>query len=70
VSPVTAELLISGAGFVLSVVCSAFVSGSRWGRVTAQLAELERERVTRSDVSGIGERLAKIEGMFELKLRE
>ena len=69
-SAVTAEILIATAGVVVSVICSVFVAGSRWGRVTTQLEELKRERVTRSDVSGIGERLARIEGMFELKLKE
>jgi hypothetical protein len=69
-SPDLVAALISGAGFLLSVSGSFFIAGSRWGEVKAKLAELERDKVTTGDVRAMGERLARIEGMFELKLRE
>jgi hypothetical protein len=56
-SPVTLTLLISGAGVVLSVCSSMFVAGSRWGRIEG-------------DMRSISDRLAKIEGMFTLQLRD
>jgi hypothetical protein len=70
VNPTAAEVVIAVAGFVLSVASSFFIAGSRWGEVKAKLAELERDKVTTGDVRAMGERLARIEGMFELKLRE
>jgi hypothetical protein len=54
---VAAEVAIASAGFVLSLAGSMFVAGSRWGRVE-------------SDVRIMADRLAKIEGMFTLRLRD
>jgi hypothetical protein len=70
VSPEAVSALISATGFLLSIACSFFIAGSRWGEVKTKLAELERDKVTQGDVRAMGERLARIEGMFELKLRE
>ena len=56
-SPVTMALLISGAGVVVSVCSSMFVAGSRWGRVEG-------------DMRNVSDRLARIEGMFTLQLRD
>ena len=45
------------ATFVASVGASAFVAGVKWGKVETTL-------------KGLSERLARIEAMFELKLRD
>lgn len=63
---------ISGLGLVLSVLASAFIAGTRWGSVKAKLDSLERgqaDRATKDDLHSVTERLAKIEGMFELRLK-
>lgn len=67
--PTAIELLIAASTFVLSVGTSAFVSGARWGRVQATLVDLEKDRVRQSDITGFGNRLARIEGMFTLTLK-
>ena len=51
------EIIIGCVTFVTSVSTSMFIAGSRWGEV-------------RADVKTISERLAKIEGMFTLKLED
>lgn len=56
-TPVSLEILIASAGFILSICCSMFVAGSRWGRIEG-------------DMRSMSDRLAKIEGMFTLKLRQ
>lgn len=56
-SPVSLEILISAVGVIVSICCSMFVAGSRWGRVEG-------------DMRSMSDRLAKIEGMFTLKLRD
>lgn len=56
-SPVSLEILISAVGVIMSICCSMFVAGSRWGRVEG-------------DMRSMSDRLAKIEGMFTLKLRD
>lgn len=55
-SPVALEILISALGVFLSVCSAMFIAGSRWGRVEG-------------DMRSMSDRLAKIEGMFTLKLR-
>lgn len=67
------SLLIGVLTLLLSVTSSAFIAGSRWGRVSGKLEQLEtgqRDHVTRGDVQGMAERLARIEGMFELRLKD
>jgi hypothetical protein len=53
--------LISAGTFILSQLCSAvvaaFISGMHWGEL-------------RTDVREMNNRLAKIEGMFTLRLRD
>lgn len=49
--------LIGVGTFILSMATSFFIAGFRWGE-------------TRGDIKTISERLAKIEGMFEMKLKE
>lgn len=52
----TIIILSDIATFVISAGSSMFIAGTRWGEI-------------RSDVSTIKERMARIEGMFTLKLR-
>lgn len=61
---------ISVAGFILSVCVSMFVSGTRWGRVETSLRDLELDRVRQGDITGLRDRLSRIEGMFTLTLKE
>lgn len=51
------EILIAVVTFISSVGTSMFVAGSRWGRIE-------------QDVKSINDRLAKIEGMFTLRLKD
>lgn len=55
-TPVSLEILIAAIGVMISVCCSMFIAGSRWGRIEG-------------DMRSMSDRLAKIEGMFTLKLR-
>lgn len=56
-NPYTVELIISAITVLISVCSSMFVAGSRWGRVEG-------------DMRSMSDRLAKIEGMFTLRLRD
>lgn len=67
---VLVELVGALATIAISLGGSAFIAGTRWGEVRVKLAELERDKVTTSDMRTVTERLAKIEGMFTLKLRD
>lgn len=51
------QVVIASVGVLASVTVSAFVSGTRWGRIE-------------TDMRSMSDRLAKIEGMFTLKLRD
>lgn len=67
------SLIIAAITLLLSVVSSAFIAGSRWGRVNMKLEGLERgqqDSATTSDLHGLTERLARIEGMFELRIKD
>lgn len=67
------SLLIGLCTLFLSVGSSAFIAGSRWGAVNAKLASVEanqKDAVTTGDMQRVGERLARIEGMFELRLKD
>lgn len=50
-------ILISMVSLFLSLVGSAFIAGSKWGKMTTALNDIDK-------------RMARIEGMFELKLKE
>lgn len=63
------QLVIGIATFVLSVSVSMFVSGTRWGRVETTLRDLQTDRVRQGDITGLRDRLSRIEGMFTLTLR-
>jgi len=64
------NLLIGVVTFVLSVSVSMFVSGTRWGRVETIMNDLQQDRVRQTDVTGLRDRLSRIEGMFTLTLRD
>ena len=51
------ELVIGVATLVLSMTGSAFIAGTRWSRIE-------------SDIHSMSDRLAKIEGMFTLQLKQ
>lgn len=56
-TPVGVEITIAAIGVVLSISCSMFVAGSRWGRIEG-------------DMRTMADRLARIEGMFTLVPRD
>lgn len=56
-SPAIVEAVIGVCTVVLSVTGSAFVAGTRWGRVESEMKDMAT-------------RLAKIEAMFTLTLKE
>lgn len=71
-SAVGASALISLGGIVISVIVSVFVAGSQWGSVTRRVQQVEQQQsnaATKSDMQAVAERLARIEGMFELRFR-
>lgn len=70
ISDTTVNVIIGVITFVLSVSGSMFVSGTRWGRVESTLNDLQRDRVRQSDITGLRERLSRIEGMFTLSLKD
>lgn len=51
------QTVIAAGSVVASVTASAFISGTRWGAM-------------QQDMRGMADRLAKIEGMFTLRLRD
>jgi hypothetical protein len=61
VSPETTSLIIAAVTFIASIITSVgsamFIAGNRWGEV-------------RTDMRVMADRLAKIEGMFTLKLKD
>lgn len=71
-SPASSELFVSGVTFIASVVVSVFLAGTRWGAVQAELEQLRRDNQTIarvSDLQALSERMAKVEGMFEMRLK-
>ena len=64
------QVIIGVVTFVLSVSVSMFVSGTRWGRVETTLRDLQQDRVRQSDITALGARLSRIEGMFTLTLKD
>ena len=67
---ITIQVVIDIVTIVLSVCVSMFVSGTRWGRVETTLRELQTDRVRQNDITGLRDRLSKIEGMFTLTLKD
>lgn len=66
----TMQVVIAIATFIVSVAVSMFVSGTRWGRVESSLNDLQQDRVRQSDITGLRDRLSRIEGMFTLTLKD
>lgn len=70
ISDTTLTVIIAVFGVILSVSTSMFVSGTRWGRVEASLRDLQQDRVRQSDITGLRDRLSRIEGMFTLTIKD
>ena len=70
ISDVAVTTIIGVVTFVLSVGASMFVSGMRWGRIETKLNDLQRDRVSQSDINGMRDRLARIEALFTLTLKD
>lgn len=51
------QVIIAAGGVIASITVSSFMSGTRWGRVEG-------------DMRTMADRLAKIEGMFTLRLKD
>lgn len=51
------QVVIAGLGVIVSVCVSAFISGTRWGAMSAKMTQLEKD-------------IAEIKGMFVLRLRD
>lgn len=71
--PEALAAIISGCGVLVSFGGSAFIAGARWGGVNAkidQLATQQGNAATKDDMQRSNERLARIEGMFELRIRD
>lgn len=64
------EAAIAVVTFISSVSASAFISGTRWGRVESTLQDLQQDRVRQNDITGLRDRLSRIEGMFTLTLKD
>lgn len=67
-----ASVAISAAGVIISAVIATFIAGTRWGEVKRDIATLkqgQQDRATKADVQAVDLRLARIEGMFEIRLR-
>lgn len=69
-NPIEIEALIGVITFVVSVASAMFISGTRWGRIETTLQDLQQDRVRQSDITGLRDRLSRIEGMFTLTLRD
>lgn len=69
ISDVTITVIIGVITFVMSVSVSMFISGTRWGRVETTLRDLQQDRVRQGDITGLRDRLSRIEGMFTLTLK-
>ena len=72
-SPEVVATWISGAGFALSVLASAYISGRRDGRIDLRVTMLEANQdklATKDQLAGVKEDIAEIKGMFRMTLRE
>lgn len=76
-TPVDLASWITAGGVVISVGASLLITGIRWGRLEARQKMVEKNQeylqanmITRDQGANMLERLARIEGMFELKLKE
>jgi hypothetical protein len=56
-SAIDVQILVSAVTFIMSIAGSMFIAGNRWGRIE-------------SKIEIMADRLAKIEGMFTLRLKD
>jgi hypothetical protein len=71
-TPIEAALLVSGIGWIISVVSAIAIVSFRGGRLVQKLNDIEKRlenQVTTTDLHSLDNRLSKIEGMFELTLK-
>ena len=71
-SPEGTAAVITGAGFLFSLLTSVYVSGRRDGRLDVRVTMLESNQdklATKEQLSGVKEDLAEIKGMFRMTLR-
>lgn len=64
------SIIIGVVTFFVSVATCMFISGTRWGRVESTLRDLQQDRVRQADITGLRDRLSRIEGMFTLTLKD
>lgn len=64
--------VIAGVGILLSVIGSAMVVSYRVGKVEQEIrgAQAAQQVATTTALQAVAERLARIEGMFELRLKD
>lgn len=72
VSPQAWAAVIAGVGVIMSLIGAAVVVSYRVGRIEAELraASSSAQTATAAAINGMTERLARIEGMFELRLKD
>lgn len=72
VSPQAWAAVIAGVGVIMSLIGAAVVVSYRVGRIEAELraAASSAQTATAAAINGMTERLARIEGMFELRLKD
>lgn len=70
VSATVINVVIGVVTVALSISGAMFVSGTRWGRVETTLRDLQTDRVRQTDITGLRDRLSRIEGMFTLTLKD
>jgi hypothetical protein len=71
-TPIEAAILVSGIGWLVSVVSSIAIVSFRGGRLVEKLSDIEKKQesqVTTTDMHSLDLRLSRIEGMFELTLK-
>lgn len=71
-SPEAVSAVIAGAGVLLSLFSTSYVSGKNQGRNEIRLANLEANQgnmATKEQLAGVKEDLAEIKGMFRMTLR-
>lgn len=67
------DFVISLIGLLLSFGGAAAISGRMLGSLSQRVEALEKDYqllATKTDINHLAEKLAKIEGMFELRLRQ
>ena len=64
--------VIAGVGIVLSICGAAIVTSYRVGKIEAELraAASSAQAATTAAINSLAEKFARIEGMFELRLKD